>query len=223
MASSDRLRTVSKSVPTQRSQGRHPTRRSERTRIEVLDAAAKCISSDGFSAASTARIAEEAGVTWGVMQYHFGDKDGLFDALLEHGMQETERRFDILREEVRSRDALRERMTVAVDGGLELFSQPLAKAATEIAINTRSSTHSDGGRDAYILDLNQRLSKYGSAVMMAVVGDRPLANKLSLIYLVALSGFEVGLMQHSRPSRFRSARNVLIDMMLAYANREVLE
>ena len=56
----------------------------EVTREKVIQAAIDCIYRDGFHAAHTNRIAEEAGVSWGVLQYHFGDKDGLLQAVIDH-------------------------------------------------------------------------------------------------------------------------------------------
>jgi len=60
-----------------------PTKR-EATRNKVVRAAIEAIYRDGFHAAHTNRIAEEAGVSWGVLQYHFGDKDGLLQAVIDH-------------------------------------------------------------------------------------------------------------------------------------------
>ena len=60
-----------------------PTKR-EATRQKVIEAAIDCIYRDGFHAAHTNRIAEEAGVSWGVLQYHFGDKDGLLQAVIDY-------------------------------------------------------------------------------------------------------------------------------------------
>lgn len=60
-----------------------PSKR-ELTRQKVIDAAITCIYKEGFHAAHTNKIAETAGVSWGVLQYHFGDKDGLLQAVLDH-------------------------------------------------------------------------------------------------------------------------------------------
>lgn len=60
-----------------------PSKR-EATREKVVLAAIDCIYRDGFHAAHTNRIAEQAGVSWGVLQYHFGDKDGLLQAVIDH-------------------------------------------------------------------------------------------------------------------------------------------
>ncbi|MEM9255075.1 MAG: TetR/AcrR family transcriptional regulator [Pseudomonadota bacterium] len=56
----------------------------ELTRARVIDAAIACIYEEGFHAAHTNRIAERAGASWGVLQYHFGDKDSLLQAVIDH-------------------------------------------------------------------------------------------------------------------------------------------
>jgi TetR/AcrR family transcriptional regulator, regulator of cefoperazone and chloramphenicol sensitivity len=55
----------------------------EQTRAKVVNAAIDCIYEEGFNAAHTNRIAERAGVSWGVLQYHFGDKEALHQAVLD--------------------------------------------------------------------------------------------------------------------------------------------
>jgi AcrR family transcriptional regulator len=59
-----------------------PSKR-EITRQKVINAAIDCIYKEGFNAAHTNKIAKEAGVSWGVLQYHFGDKDTLLQAVLD--------------------------------------------------------------------------------------------------------------------------------------------
>ena len=60
-----------------------PSKR-EATHDKVIKAAIDCIYREGFHAAHTNRIAAEADVSWGVLQYHFGDKDGLLQAVIDH-------------------------------------------------------------------------------------------------------------------------------------------
>ena len=47
------------------------------SRQRVIDAAIACILDQGFYRASSNAIAERAGVTWGVIQYHFGTREAL--------------------------------------------------------------------------------------------------------------------------------------------------
>jgi AcrR family transcriptional regulator len=53
------------------------------TRRRVLDAALSCIIERGFYRASSNEIARQAGMTWGVIQYHFGTRESLMLAVLE--------------------------------------------------------------------------------------------------------------------------------------------
>jgi AcrR family transcriptional regulator len=55
------------------------------TRRRVIDAAVACILERGFYRASSNEIARRAGVTWGVIQYHFGTREALMLAVLEDG------------------------------------------------------------------------------------------------------------------------------------------
>jgi TetR/AcrR family transcriptional regulator, regulator of cefoperazone and chloramphenicol sensitivity len=63
---------------------RQPQRDSA-TRQRVIDSAISCISEEGFYRASTNAIAERAGLSWGVIQYHFGSRELLMLAVLEEG------------------------------------------------------------------------------------------------------------------------------------------
>ncbi len=64
---------------------RAPTKRRAKTRAAVLEAARACIREDGIDGASVARITERCGLSWGVIQYHFADRAGIFLALMEEG------------------------------------------------------------------------------------------------------------------------------------------
>jgi AcrR family transcriptional regulator len=68
------------------------------TRQRVIEAAIQCVLDQGFYRASSNAIAERAGVTWGVIQYHFGNRETLMLAVLEEGarrLNETLRTADI--------------------------------------------------------------------------------------------------------------------------------
>jgi TetR/AcrR family transcriptional regulator, regulator of cefoperazone and chloramphenicol sensitivity len=63
----------------------------ESTRARVVDAAIACILDEGFYRASSNKIAKRAGVTWGVIQYHFGTREALLVAVHERGLDELDR------------------------------------------------------------------------------------------------------------------------------------
>jgi AcrR family transcriptional regulator len=56
------------------------------TRRRLLDAAVACIVDEGFYRASSNRIARRAGVTWGVIQHHFGTREKLMLEVVREGI-----------------------------------------------------------------------------------------------------------------------------------------
>lgn len=64
--------------------GRRPNRRGEASRKHVLDVALRLLASGGPEAVSVKLIAKEADVTWGTVQYQFGDSDGFWAATIRH-------------------------------------------------------------------------------------------------------------------------------------------
>lgn len=59
-----------------------PVRDAEKTRLVILSAAAQEFSQHGFTAARTEAIAAKTGVAKSMIYYYFGDKEGLYKAVL---------------------------------------------------------------------------------------------------------------------------------------------
>lgn len=59
---------------------------------KIIEAALQLFASEGFHATSTSRVAREAGVSEGLIFRHFGNKEGLLQAILRLG----EERFKLL-------------------------------------------------------------------------------------------------------------------------------
>ncbi len=55
---------------------------AEKTRVAILNAAAKVFARDGFDAASLETVGREAGVTRGAIYWHFKDKQDLFEKII---------------------------------------------------------------------------------------------------------------------------------------------
>jgi len=110
--------------------------RAERTRAAVIEETVRCVLDEGFGAASAKHIAERAGVTWGVIQYHFGDRDGLLMAVVDLGYSQL---LDALSSASPALGALtgRDRVVAVVDLLWHAFSSPTSLAAMEILIATR--------------------------------------------------------------------------------------
>jgi len=113
---------------------RRATRKRARTREAVLRAAIQCIAEGGVASANTARIAERCDVSWGVIQYHFGDRTGLFLALVEWGFAALK---DALAELHSSAPDLRSRLEALIEGTWALMERPAHGAVLEVLLQLR--------------------------------------------------------------------------------------
>jgi AcrR family transcriptional regulator len=77
-----------------RKSGRTQAERSAETREKIVAAATECIAQHGFGNATMFNIAHRAGVTWGAMQHHFGDKDAILDAVIDRNLREFSERME---------------------------------------------------------------------------------------------------------------------------------
>lgn len=76
----------------------------EEKRREILGAARRCFSRDGFRGASISGICAEAGISPGHLYHYFGSKEAILGAIVEMVLEETTERFVRTMEE--SPDAL---------------------------------------------------------------------------------------------------------------------
>ena len=143
--------------PTRRAQ--RTQERGDRTRLSIIEETIACVREEGFQAASAKHITERAGVTWGVIQYHFGGRDGLLMAVVDHG-------YSLLREAISAIEVpagtVRDRVQAVVDAGWVAFSDPVTMAALEILVATRSDR--DPVLDQHLVELGRRLSDLGRAI-----------------------------------------------------------
>ncbi|MEA4854975.1 CerR family C-terminal domain-containing protein [Solidesulfovibrio sp.] len=67
--------------------------REDETRVRLLDAAGEIFSCKGYQAATVREITKVAKANLAAIHYHFGSKDRLYQAVLEHAHREACRRF----------------------------------------------------------------------------------------------------------------------------------
>ncbi|MCV7221324.1 TetR/AcrR family transcriptional regulator [Mycolicibacterium elephantis] len=112
--------------------------RADRTRELVIEETIRCIREEGFAAASTRHIIERAGVSTGVVQYHFGDRDGLLTAVIDHAVTTLVTSINDLVNEVEGIKDTETRMRALTDAAWKVFLNPASLTAMEILIATRS-------------------------------------------------------------------------------------
>lgn len=108
--------------------------RGEDTRRRILEAALDLFAAHGYEGASTRQIAEGAGVNLPAIQYYFGSKEGLYRAIIEDIVADTERHMSAVAPRVRAvldtPDAPRGELT-------ELLCEMLATFVTLVTSGTQ--------------------------------------------------------------------------------------
>lgn len=110
---------------------RAATEKRARTRRLVLREALACIAEEGVAGATAAEIARRCDVSWGVIQYHFGDRVGLFIGLLESGAESLARALPDLES---SQLALEDRVRGLLDGTWSLMKRDDYRVMLEIQL-----------------------------------------------------------------------------------------
>jgi AcrR family transcriptional regulator len=186
--------------------------RAERTRAAVIDETVRCILDEGFAPPSVRHITERAGVTWGVVQYHFGDLDGLLMAVVDKGFGELLSTLDALPPPPIRKGSVRARTEFVIDRVWEAFSSPTSMAALEILISTRglrgtvANTHL-----AYLMDTLTRLGSHLSESLAAPDGGR-----IGNLIWATLRGMMVAQMVWPEPVDFSRDRKALIEVIATY-------
>ncbi len=139
------------------------------TRAHLIESTIDCILDEGFYRASSNRIAERAGVTWGVIQYHFGTREALLVAAFEHGMQEL---LDTLEAATISGDSFDARLESFVDVLWGFYRQPRFVAYEQLTLNLSHDPEIDAATVAMVADFHTRIGRRLAALVDEVVdGD----------------------------------------------------
>ncbi len=100
-----------------------------------MAAVVESIGEVGFQRTTSAEIARRAGVTWGAVQHHFGDKNGILMAVLEASFERFAER---LREPPAEGEPLEKRVALFVERSWEHFASPHFRSTFEILLNLPS-------------------------------------------------------------------------------------
>jgi AcrR family transcriptional regulator len=120
------------SLPARARARRSNAARAAETRARILDAVLESIAEGGFQRTTAAEITRRAGVTWGAVQHHFGDKDGALIAVVEASFEAFAAS---LREIPVDGVGLAKRASLFVDRAWLHFSSSLYRSTFEILLN----------------------------------------------------------------------------------------
>jgi AcrR family transcriptional regulator len=185
--------------------------RAERTRQTVIDETVRYILDEGFAAPSVRRITERAGLTWGVVQYHFGDLGGLLMAVIDQGITELTDALERLRHQTAGLP-IDHRTEVVVDALWQAFSSPTSKAALEILISTRAAR--DSKVNAQLFETMRQFTELGRHLGENL--DAPHAVEIGNLIWATLRGIVLAQMVSPQPLDTSRDRRALIDVLNTY-------
>ncbi|WP_428342689.1 TetR/AcrR family transcriptional regulator [Mycobacterium sp.] len=187
--------------PTRRTSA--PRKRGDDTRAKIIDETVRCIVEEGYVAATAKHVAERAGVTWGVIQYHFGDRNGLLMAVVDDGVAR-------LLESLSSADVselpMRERIEVVVDTAWRCYSSPTSMAAFEILRANRA-----GSSRRHLLEMNAAINQLGR-----LITEDPANDGVADVIWAMLRGVVLAQMIIGTPVDWQRERHALIEMVTLY-------
>lgn len=164
------------------------SRTSERTRQAVIDAAIHCLAAEGYHRATSNRIAREAGLTWGVIQYHFGDRKGIYLAVLDVIIDAYVVELDHLASRGEGQP-VRERLNLLVNAVWFLLNQPAYIATMELLINLARDPESGINTHSYVKRWSQRMAGLWQQIFPEFPEGHAGSAASRQIFFAALRGF----------------------------------
>lgn len=190
--------------------------RADRTRAMVIAETVRCVLDEGFGAASAKHITERAGVTWGVVQYHFGDRDGLLMAVVDEGFAQLQACLGELQPRLGAHVG-RERIELVINAAADAFLSPTSVAALEILIATR--TGRAAAQQRHLAELFSTLTRLGRYVAEGL--DAAHADAVGNLIWTTLMGAMVAKMTVSEPIDVGRELRALIDVVTAYIDQQL--
>nr|WP_234712669.1 TetR/AcrR family transcriptional regulator [Mycolicibacterium komanii]CRL66579.1 transcriptional regulator [Mycolicibacterium komanii] len=190
--------------------------RADRTRAMVIGETVRCVLEEGFAAASAKHITERAGVTWGVIQYHFGDRDGLLMAVVDEGFDQLVACLDGVQSALGEYHG-RARTELAINAVADAFLSPTSIAALEILIATRTG-RADAQR-RHLAELFSTLTRLGRFVAEGL--DRKHADAVGNLIWTTLMGAMVARMAVEEPIDVGGELRALTDVVTAYVELQL--
>ena len=199
-------KTSSRVVPMRNRVSRKDSARGAQTRAHVLASAAKTIREEGFARATSNRIAEQAGVTWGTLQYHFGDTAGLFWAVLEDSFIELREGFGALNAEG---NTVAERVASILDQAFSLFQTPKSRASIEVLANMRFERGPDHPERRRVNAMQREVSRLGHDALARATGHTAQAETIQSLVWMSIRGWSLSEIQGARFDHKREREAVL--------------
>lgn len=133
------------------------SRTSGKTRQAVIDAAIHCLANEGYHRATSNRIAREAGLSWGVIQYHFGDRAGIYRAVLDSIIVAYVTELDELAQSSAGK-SVNARLHLLTERAWQLLNHPAYLATMELLLNLNRDPELTLNTKTYVKRWSERVA-----------------------------------------------------------------
>jgi AcrR family transcriptional regulator len=185
--------------------------RADRSRQAIIDETVRYVLQEGFAPPSIRQITERAGLTWGVVQYHFGDLHGILLAVVDKGFQELLETLDGLSAQatlIRPED----RPAFVVEAVWQAFSSPTSMAALEILIATRGARTASA--NAHLAAMTERMTEIGEHLGTGIAPAQ--ATRLGNLIWSTIRGLVAVQLTWPKPLDSSRDREMLVNVITAY-------
>ncbi len=158
------------------------------SRRALIDAAVACILERGFYRASSNEIARRAGVTWGVIQHHFGTREGLMLAVLEDGARHFT---DMVSSASITGETVENRIGELIDVLATHYGSRAYLAYVQINLNLGHDPATSASIRATMAEVAERSAETIRALVRDTLGPATGVPDLSTTVWLALRGFLV--------------------------------
>lgn len=110
-------------------------KKSEATRMQVIDSAIQCLLKYGYSNTTMSRIAEEAKISRGAMMHHYSNRQNVMQSVIQHL---HEKRLKAFRRAVASNSSQGTSIHATLKGYWQQVNRPLFIAFEELAMAART-------------------------------------------------------------------------------------
>jgi AcrR family transcriptional regulator len=158
------------------------------TRQRVIDAAVACILERGFYRATSNEVARGAGVTWGVIQYHFGTREALMLAVLEDGA----RRFaELVQGASIDGDTETARIEQLLDVLMRYYGTPEYLAYMQVQLNMAHDPATSAEVRNTMRDVEERSNTHVRRLLQEALEERYDTADLAVTVFLSLRGLGV--------------------------------
>ena len=155
----------------------------------MLAAAVECILEEGYYRASSNRIAERAGVTWGVIQYHFGTREKLLLAVARQGAEEL---VQVLTDASISGATVEERLDALADVIWLHYRRPEFLAHVQVVLNLSKDPRTSAETVRSLTEIERRVAAQWSRLVEQVLPDPPHDPDFGSVMFELIRGAAIG-------------------------------